>query len=275
MPPQLMEAFLNPGRCVLRRFLVGGLLLVASMLAGCDEQKLIEQFTTSEDQTFAKTAINLMRHKEYKSLEAEFDPKLKTKQLRPAISQMADSLPKSEPLSVKLVGAHTLHTADEVKSDLTYEHQYASGYFLIDVLIGRKDGPPTILGMHVKPINDSLENINKFTFSGRAVNAYITLLAGLLAFGTTMWASFVWFRSRPRKKRWLLFILLGFGTLTVNWTTGESYINPLSGSFFSFGAQAVPYGPWMISCSLPIGAVWFLSRPRKKAEEVGGPIGGS
>ena len=76
---------------------------------------------------------------------------------------------------------------------------------------------------------------------------------------------------RGRKWPWILFILFGFGNLAVNWSTGEFGFSTLAIQMFSASASATPHGPWIISISLPLGAVCFLIFRKNHAAEVNAP----
>jgi hypothetical protein len=52
----------------------------------------------------------------------------------------------------------------------------------------------------------------------------------------------------------------GFGKIMVNWTTGAWDFMIFSAQLFSASAGAAYFGPWIITVSLPMGAVFFLSR---------------
>jgi hypothetical protein len=67
-------------------------------------------------------------------------------------------------------------------------------------------------------------------------------------------------KMRRRKWLWILFILFGVGKFSVNWTTGQWGIALLVVQLFSVSSQAEFFGPWIISVSLPIGAILFLLR---------------
>lgn len=63
---------------------------------------------------------------------------------------------------------------------------------------------------------------------------------------------------------WLLFILVGFGKLSFNWTTADftwqsMALSLLGGSVYKPG----PYVEWMFSISLPIGALTFMEKLRR------------
>ena len=57
---------------------------------------------------------------------------------------------------------------------------------------------------------------------------------------------------------WIIFILFGLGPLSLNWTTDQIGFSLLSFLLFSGSAMASSiYSPWIISVSLPVGAVLF------------------
>jgi hypothetical protein len=78
----------------------------------------------------------------------------------------------------------------------------------------------------------------------------------------TLYALVVCIKTRlpGRKWPWVLFILLGVGKLSVNWTTGAWGISPVAVQLFSASATAPLYGSWTLAVSLPLGAIVFLLR---------------
>jgi hypothetical protein len=47
-------------------------------------------------------------------------------------------------------------------------------------------------------------------------------------------------------------------SLSMNWTSGGWAFHPVSLLLLGTGATRSPYGPWVLSAALPLGAVWFL-----------------
>jgi Phospholipase_D-nuclease N-terminal len=92
----------------------------------------------------------------------------------------------------------------------------------------------------------------------------------------TLYALIVCIRTKIERRKWLwiLFILFGFGRFMVNWTTGSWDFHIFYAQLLSASAGAAFFGPWIISVSLPVGAVFFLSR-RKKLEAYKPPNGGA
>ncbi len=78
----------------------------------------------------------------------------------------------------------------------------------------------------------------------------LTLYALVICIGT---------RLVGRKWPWVLFILVGFGSIAVNWTSGQWRVVPFSIQLFSASVAAQLYGPWIVSASIPLGAIVFLA----------------
>lgn len=67
-------------------------------------------------------------------------------------------------------------------------------------------------------------------------------------------------KFKGRKWPWVLFILFGFGKLTIDWTTGAWSFQPISVQLFSAGMYSPGFGPWMLEIAFPLGALCFLAR---------------
>lgn len=65
-----------------------------------------------------------------------------------------------------------------------------------------------------------------------------------------------------RRRLWLIFILVGFGELAVDWSTGVLSLKLLALQLCSAAALAPLYGSWSVAVCLPLGALVFLLRPR-------------
>jgi hypothetical protein len=100
---------------------------------------------------------------------------------------------------------------------------------------------------------------------------WVILIAVLSIVGVTLFTLVQTFVRRGVKRRWLWFIivLIGVGSLRVNWATGDVFLMLLSVQLFSFSAfrGLSVASPWFVQLSLPLGAIIFLARARVHAEE--------
>lgn len=74
-------------------------------------------------------------------------------------------------------------------------------------------------------------------------------------------------KMRRRKWRWILFVLVGGVSLSLNWTTGEIGFSPLSVRLLGASAMTTSaYSPWIVSISFPLGAAMFWLKRRKSMQ---------
>jgi hypothetical protein len=175
---------------------------------------------------------------------------------------MAALFPAGEPTSLTLVGAQSFSGPEWSTINLTYEFGFAGKWLLTNVALKKQHGKSTIVGFHVYPQPASLEAQNRFSLAGKSAVQYAVLACGVVVPLFTLWVFIVCLRTKLKGRRWpwLVFILVGFGKLAVNWTTGAwafalAYVQLLGAS-----AVAPPYGPWTIAVSFPLGAIVFLLR---------------
>jgi hypothetical protein len=250
------------------RFILSISLLLLIILPGCtpaDPANQIKRFAPPEDEAMATNYIALLRQNKFEQIQNDLDPSLKNALTQDTLAKMVKVIPPQDPVSVKVVGAQQVRDPDIYKINLSFEYQFPSKWLLINVAIQKKGGVSTIIGFNVYPLSDSLENINRFTLTGKNLLQYATLVFASLIPLFILFVLVLCIRTKMTKRKWLwiIFILLGIGKLTVNWTTGQWQIAPLYFSLLGSGAFAPPYGAWLISTSLPLGAILFLLRRKR------------
>jgi hypothetical protein len=242
-------------------------LLALLLFTACDQPDVLQKFATTEEQALAKSYIDHLRTRDFDSIEKAADPSIRSPALRETLAKMASMVPNEPPISVKLVGAHSFHGADLRTLNTTFEYEYGGKWLVANVVTQEKDGVKTIVGFNVYPRGESLEAENRFTLPGKDPIQYMVLAGAIAAALLTIYSLVVCVRTRVpgRKWPWVLFILVGFGKLAVNWTTGEWSVAPLSVQLLSASAFAPLYGPWTIAVSVPLGAVLFLIIHRRRS----------
>lgn len=83
------------------------------------------------------------------------------------LKKMSEAIPPQDPISVKVIGAQQVRNPDLYRINLSFEYQFPSKWLLINVATQKKDGVLTIIGFNIYPLQDSLENLNKFTLAGK------------------------------------------------------------------------------------------------------------
>jgi hypothetical protein len=242
-------------------------------LFGYDCASLLKKYTPQDDEALAIRYVDLLRQSQFEQIEDRLDPSIKNAETRDTLTGMSYTIPTGEPTSIRTVDSRVVHSRDGSISSITLEYEFepqailingrneVSGTWLIaQVVIQTKGGVKTITGLHVAPSSKSFEEINEFTLANKGISQYggLCLAIGVAAF--SLYAFVLCIRTRLGKKKWiwLVFILFGVFRLTMNWTTGEWSLTPLTVQVPPVMCFSTLYGPWMLQITVPLGAIAFL-----------------
>jgi len=238
----------------------------------------VERMASDTDKQRAVELIEKMRHRETDGLVPRFAPSIATPEMPQILEQMARSMPAGEPRSRTLVGAYVNFFNGVRTSNLTYQYDFGDRWFLVNCAYTESGADQGIVGMRILPIPTPLKARPDFSLRAKSPVQYGTLTAALVALSLTLVAlvSCVLDRTLTRKWLWILFILVGFAQVSVDWTTGAWQFRQLSILLFSAGAVFQPYGSWVVSAAVPIGALVYLARriwnhPRPRLSNPGHP----
>lgn len=243
-------------------------------LFGCNPID-IEDFADDEKEAIATAYIEDLRSGDFKAIRGSLEPSLQPQLTDEVLEQMRDLLSAGEVSSVDLIGynAHTFNR-DPTRYNLSYQYGFGDKWVLVNVAFRTlENGTHEIFGLNVYgPMNRSLQDVHRFTLSDKSPVHYLFLVGGIVTVLFVIATLVVVIRTKFQRRKWLwiLFVLLGFGKFSLNWTTGQIGFSPLSIHLLSFGAvTASMYAPWILNVSLPIGAIvfWF-KRARLKRENV-------
>jgi hypothetical protein len=176
--------------------------------------------------------------------------------------------------SAQLVGWNVNSMGGTRRGALTYEVGGESRWALLLVTIEDDGTIPRITGFRWEPSSARLADLHAFSLGGRSLAHYLYLLLALAAAATCLIGA-VMAAVRRLGVRWILFSLIGVGTSTINWTTGEQAFNPFSVRLFAASyVRRGPVAPWHISWSLPLGAILVLIRwkTRRTADSPEPPV---
>jgi hypothetical protein len=240
-------------------------LAVLALLSGCDRAAIMQKAVSKDDEEFAQHAVDLLKEQRFDEIKRESTPEfIDYPYLDETLARMAEMFPPAEVKSVKPVGLRSSQDSGVYTSTLTLEYEFPGKWLLSDVTISRMNGRREIAGLSVTPIQDSLENVNRFNLRGKDALEYSILGLAIAAPVFTVCVLVICFRTKNVRKKWLwaIFVLLGVGKLSLNWTTGDLSWRSLSVQIPCGHPTASPaygpYGPWIISLALPLGAILFL-----------------
>lgn len=204
----------------------------------------------------------------FDAVENELDPSLRSPDIRAKLSQLAGLIPQGEPKSITTIGANINTVNQDTSYSLTYEYEYADAWLVANVVLKKVDEKLQVAGVQVTPTLQSQKSLNSFSLTNKSPMHYVFLVLTVLIPVFCVATLVACWKSKIQKRKWLwyLFIALGFAQFSLNWSTGQTNIWPMS--FLLLGAgfrQAGPYAPLILTFALPIGAVVFWLRRKALA----------
>ena len=235
-------------------------LAAVLLSAGCNRDDMIRKFATAEDEKVARVCIDTLRKGRLDEIEARLHPSIDRTKAHGELVKMLAAVPPGEPDAVKLIGVHKNINNGVRSADLVYQYTYGKKYLEMGC-ITISDGPQTILGIEVRPLPASYDELSRFVLTGKSFFQYLVLLAGVVFIVMSLLALIrcIVDRNLRRKWLWILFILFGIGKLSMDWNTGAWDFHPLYFLLFSVSADSPGYG-WTVSIALPVGAAVYLAR---------------
>ncbi len=150
-------------------------------------------------------------------------------------------------------------------------------------MVGTAGEGLALLGFHIQPLAGDLREINALRLSGLTWKHYSMAGTAFAFLGLSILALALCIRTPMARRKWLwiVFIVAGLGKFTINWTTGETALAPISIQALGTGMfRGSSYAPWLLSVSFPLGAFVFLALrsrlaaskpPAQKGPRVGPP----
>ena len=272
-----IDALYSAGETMLRALFIASALVCA--LSACGPMDM-SNFFEGPDADYGKSLFSDLQARNVTTLRGRMDPKVIATATPTIFDQMAAFFPPTPPRSVAVVFLTTQKflmgngdTARRVNVSLQYEFE---NQWLLANATWREtaSGDKIIEGMNVQPLAKSLQEINSFQLKGKGIANYAILVLAVALPLFCIAALIVCIRTlmpRKRKTLWCLGILVGFGRVGVNWTSGAISVSPLYVQFLSAGwLRWGPFAPHLISVSVPLFAMLFLwRRHQEKFEAVG------
>jgi|SRR3569832_162740 len=249
----------------MRIFQYGFLLTVLFMISSCDQQVRVEELIPKDEVAIAQELLSELSRKNYANIERQLDPGVQSPSVRGELERMASLFPAEQPKSVSVVGSKTHTFNGRTTYDLTIEYQYPSIWLVTNVVLQRHDGQVTIIGLNANPMNQSLRELNRFTFEGKGPIHYIVFALSIAVPLFIVYALVLCVKTPIARRKWLwvVFVAVGFVQLSLNWTTGAFGIHPISFLLLGVGIEYTwPYAAVILKVAIPLGAIVFLARRR-------------
>ena len=231
------------------------LLAAFSTKADLSDSPLVPQ----EEMNFAKDYLSQVRGRNFNYVLSYIDSGQISEE---KLEEVAAYFPSGQLLSTELVGSQVSTFNSIWQGNFSFEYEFESGWALANVVLRRVDDKTTVIGFNVYRTEASQKELNKFILSDKTVLHYFILVLACIVTVFILITLIYCIKTPIQKRKWLwvLFVLGGIGTISINWTTGLYEFNILQ--YQLFGAAAIAageYAPWVITAGFPLGAIvfWF------------------
>ncbi len=239
-------------------------LLVALVVAGCRLD--VETIAPKEELEIGRSFVELLRQQEFETIEQVLTPELQTAETRKQLELAAAAFPLAEPQATKLLDVTMQRLEKQATYNFTFEYRYTDTWVVTRAAFRRDADGIRIIGISGHRLQVDPMTLNRFEFRGKSPLHFLMLLL-LIGIPVLVVVTLVaaW-RARFGIGQWLWypFIAIGFGTLRLNWNSGEWQFAPLSVSLLGATYEKIGYGPWMLSVGVPVGAVLFWVRRARR-----------
>ena len=228
--------------------------------SSCSYDKISEKIIPSEESQFAKEYISKLKEKEFEYIKSLMSPEVLSQVDDELLLNMANYFRSGEPISTEIIGSHVNIVNGQWYGNFTFEYKFETGLNIANAALKKIDGGYEVIGLNVYQTEQSQKELNSFSLVKKSALHYVVFTLAILIPLFIAATLIVCIKTPIRRRKWLwiIFILLGFGSIQINWTSGEYAIQLLT--VYLFGASAIAYGihaPWIISASVPIGAIIF------------------
>ncbi len=218
-----------------------------------------KRFVPEKSDQFARSYIELFVRQDLVKLEEPLEPQLKTPAMRKTLEQMMQFMDLGQPEKTEMAGWNVMHVKNQTRYDLTYQIKFEKTWRLANIVMTDADGKFTVNGIHVFPLEKSLQELNRFTLDNKPIKSLAFLVVVvLIPLFMLMSLVFCLFSRIPMK--WLVAFacLMGIGNISMNWTNGQFHFNLLSIQLLGMGAGKIsPFSPWILVATMPLGAIGF------------------
>lgn len=236
------------------------LLLLTLCLAACGMPKVDPAREAQADRAYEQ-----VRRSDAAGVKAMATPALAGQDLTGVMRQMQAHVHASAPTRARTV-SWTLNTMnDDAAYQVVRLYTHPEGEVQARVVMLRVgDGPWQVDGLHVMRVTpevlkayETQVEAARFTLVDKSVLHYLVLIGAALSAALCLVSTVV--AGLRRRWLWMIGCLFGVCQVTLNWTTGALFFQPLYfallGAGFLKGLGATD--PWLITVALPLPALFF------------------
>jgi hypothetical protein len=238
------------------RNFVGAVVIVTAVACGGDYA--MRRFTPADADVRARAYLALFTRNQSDSAAARLLPQLAGPTAARELAKISALLKDQHFDSSTVIGARVNSVNGVRHVNLSYELHSAIGWSVANVATVDSANTWFVEGVGMNRIPRRLEDEARFLLAGKPPRQYAWLLISILCLAASLGvAAFVASqREMPKRWRWVFVSLLGLGSFSLNWNTGVIATNLVALHIGAAAfARAAPVVPWIITFSLPIGAL--------------------
>jgi len=237
-------------------------------LSACDRQQVAHWLAPTDEDAAGRNYVEDIRARNFTPVRKDLAPSVQVSD--EALPQLATFLNGGQtPRSVVQVTRDVRNSDGVTHYNLGYQYEFAKDWRLIELNLEKTGTITRIAGLHTFEVSAPLEEVNAFRLRDKAPRHFLFLAAFILMALFTVTTAIVCWRTRMRRGKflWPLIIILGFGELAINWTSGLIYYDPVALELFGVGVSRDLSGVWTLQIGLPLGAIlfWVFRRMLKTA----------
>lgn len=242
-----------------RRACLGAAFL---LLSACGAGDAPDPWAPADADARARSYLTLFAEHRGAEAEARLHPALAGAEAH-GVYATIDSLLGGQRLDSLHVVDSQFRVLDGVRHvSLTYEARPPMGRILANVATVDSAGTWYVTALSARTIPVPFRELSAFGLGNRSPKHYawlaLAILCAAVSVGTAVW--FATRRNMPGKWQWAFSALVGVGAFRIDWSTGDSIVQPLHVQLLSAGvARLGPLEPWVLTFALPLGAIVGLA----------------
>lgn len=148
---------------------------------------------------------------------------------------------------------------------LSFEYEYKDLWVYYTFILIENEKHLVVYQFNYSSYPDSVRVENEFNFIDKGFVHYLFIgFCSIVPLFILVSLVFCFRTQLKRKWLWILFILMGIAAFNLNWTTGEIGVDFTHMKIFGSGYKKISkIGPWILSFSIPIGAILFWFKRAK------------
>jgi hypothetical protein len=240
------------------------LITLLIVLVGCDPVELVMKPLPEKSDHLARVLLQTLAKGDVDGAINMMDPKLDvTEEVRKKFTEVSELMTADELKEIALVRYSNLKALIQgnQRSQFTYELIFKDSWGVANIAVDFMEGERYILGVYVEPLDRPLSEINAFSLENKSMTHYMMLALAIIFPLFSLYALYLCVQKKEGFGKWIwaIFILVGIGNVSINWTSGNVAYNIISiTSVWAPGLRDGASGAYYITYAIPIGAIVFF-----------------